>query len=58
MRIEGNPGREAAKRGWETSICQNSATLPIMHAMIGIVGYYKYLNKEFSDQKCRSIGTD
>lgn len=41
--------REAAKRGWKLYLPKFSYTTDNA-AMIGIVGYYKYLNEEFSDQ--------
>ncbi len=41
--------REAAKRGWKLYLPKFSYTTDNA-AMIGIVGYYKYLNGEFGDQ--------
>lgn len=41
--------REAAKRGWKLYLPKFSYTTDNA-AMIGIVGYYKYINEEFSDQ--------
>lgn len=41
--------REAVKRGWKLYLPKFSYTTDNA-AMIGIVGYYKYLNEEFSDQ--------
>ena len=47
--LRGTLEREAAKRGWKLYLPKFSYTTDNA-AMIGIVGYYKYLNKEFSDQ--------
>jgi N6-L-threonylcarbamoyladenine synthase len=47
--LRGTLEREAAKRGWKLYLPKFSYTTDNA-AMIGIVGYYKYLNEEFSDQ--------